>query len=130
MWTIAVEMQFYLIFPLLARVDLSGYTDGLTVPVVGGAEGEVSLLPAAEPRAALLEREYPELVREVEAPRFLYAPVEEGEAVGRLRLLSGGQTVYETALVAGDAVEAVRQEGGGPLGFLQGIFSWNRTLRR
>ena len=117
-------------FPLLARVDLSGYTDGLTVPVVGGAEGEVSLLPAAEPRAALLEREYPELVREVEAPRFLYAPVEEGEAVGRLRLLSGGQTVYETALVAGEAVEAVRQEGGGPLGFLQGIFSWNRTLRR
>ena len=50
--------------------------------------------------------------------------------MGRLRLLSGGQTVYETALVAGEAVEAVRQEGGGPLGFLQGIFSWNRTLRR
>ena len=120
---------------MIHQYKLGGYNIVLdvcsgSVHVVDDAAYDIIADFEQKPRAALLEREYPELVREVEAPRFLYAPVEEGEAVGRLRLLSGGQTVYETALVAGEAVEAVRQEGGGPLGFLQGIFSWNRTLRR
>mgnify|MGYP001435355028 CR=1 FL=1 len=57
-------------FPLLARVDLSGFTEGLSVPVTGGTRDSVAAVPAAEPEAALLERHqlYPmnRLVRDVE----------------------------------------------------------------
>ena len=73
-------------FPLLARVDLSGFTDDLFVPVTGGVREQVQAVPAAEPRAALLEREYDALVREVSQDRpFL------GICVGMQALLDSSE---------------------------------------
>ena len=104
-------------FPLLARVDLSGFTEGLTVPVTGGVRDTVEAVPALEPEAALLEREYDELVREVDLPRFVYAPVEAGEILGEIRLLSGDKVVWQSPLVAGGDVPANSRERLGILEF-------------
>ena len=105
-------------FPLLARVDLSGFTEGLSVPVTGGTRDSVAAGPAAEPEAALLEREYDELTREVELPRFVYAPVEAGQVLGEIRLLSGDKVVWQSALVADSDVPALTRERQGILEFI------------
>ena len=105
-------------FPLLARVDLSGFTEGLSVPVTGGTRDSVAAVPAAEPEAALLEREYDELVREVELPRFVYAPVQAGQVLGEIRLLSGDKVVWQSALVADSDVPALTRERQGILEFI------------
>ena len=105
-------------FPLLARVDLSGFTEGLSVPVTGGTRDSVAAVPAAEPEAALLEREYDELTREVELPQFVYAPVEAGQVLGEVRLLSGDKVVWQSALVADSDVPALTRERQGILEFI------------
>ena len=113
------HMQLYEhFFPLLARVDLSGFTEGLSVPVTGGTRDSVAAVPAAEPEAALLEREYDELTREVELPRFVYAPVEAGQVLGEIRLLSGDKVVWQSALVADSDVPALTRERQGILEFI------------
>lgn len=105
-------------FPLLARVDLSGFTEGISVPVTGGTRDSVAAVPAAEPEAALLEREYDELTRDVELPRFVYAPVEAGQVLGEIRLLSGDKVVWQSALVADSDVPALTRERQGILEFI------------
>lgn len=105
-------------FPLLARVDLSGFTEGLSVPVTGGTRDSVAAVPAAEPEAALLEREYDGLTREVELPQFVYAPVEAGQVLGEIRLLSGDKVVWQSALVADSDVPALTRERQGILEFI------------
>ena len=105
-------------FPLLARVDLSGFTEGLSVPVTGGTRDSVAAVPAAEPEAALLEREYDELTREVELPQFVYAPVQTGQVLGEIRLLSGDKVVWQSALVADSDVPALTRERQGILEFI------------
>lgn len=105
-------------FPLLARVDLSGFTEGLSVPVTGGTRDSVAAVPAAEPEAALLEREYDELTREVELPQFVYAPVQAGQVLGEIRLLSGDKMVWQSALVADSDVPALTRERQGILEFI------------
>ena len=105
-------------FPLLARVDLSGFTEGLSVPVTGGTRDSVAAVPAAGPEAALLEREYDELTREVELPQFVYAPVQAGQVLGEIRLLSGDKVVWQSALVADSDVPALTRERQGILEFI------------
>ena len=105
-------------FPLLARVDLSGFAEGLSVPVTGGTRDSVAAVPAAEPEAALLEREYDELTREVELPQFVYAPVQAGQVLGEIRLLSGDKVVWQSALVADSDVPALTRERQGILEFI------------
>ena len=105
-------------FPLLARVDLSGFTEGLSVPVTGGTRDSVAAVPAAEPEAALLEREYDELTRDVELPQFVYAPVQAGQVLGEIRLLSGDKVVWQSALVADSDVPALTRERQGILEFI------------
>lgn len=105
-------------FPLLARVDLSGFIEGLSVPVTGGTRDSVAAVPAAEPEAALLEREYDELTREVELPQFVYAPVQAGQVLGEIRLLSGDKVVWQSALVADSDVPALTRERQGILEFI------------
>ena len=105
-------------FPLLARVDLSGFTEGLSVPVTGGTRASVAAVPAAEPEAALLEREYDELTREVELPQFVYAPVQAGQVLGEIRLLSGDKVVWQSALMADSDVPALTRERQGILEFI------------
>ena len=110
-------------FPLLARVDLSGFTDDLFVPVTGGVREQVQAVPAAEPRAALLEWEYDTLVREVELPRFVYAPVQAGQVLGEIRLLSGDKVVWQSTLVAEGDVPARTRERRGILERIGSLFA-------
>ena len=79
----------------------------------------MAAVPAAEPEAALLEREYDELTREVELPQFVYAPgAGRSRVLGEIRLLSGDKVVWQSALVADSDVPALTRERQGILEFI------------
>lgn len=74
--------------------------------------------PQPSRKRPLLEREYDELTREVELPQFVYAPVEAGQVLGEIRLLSGDKVVWQSALVADSDVPALTRERQGILEFI------------
>lgn len=70
-----------------------------TVPVVGGNAEYVTLTNKDEIRITL-PKSAPEVTVTVELPRFLYAPVKVGEAIGRAVYSIDGKTIAEVPLYA------------------------------
>ena len=61
------------------------------VPVISGSRTAVTAAPA--PGARLLLPRHGETPLHVELPRFVFAPVEEGDSAGELSLLKNGETL-------------------------------------
>lgn len=75
------------------------------LPVAGGQTGQVVLSTQTPPAKTLLAGEKEKLTVKIELPRFLLAPVETGEEVGRVRYLAGerelcSMPVYTASSVA------------------------------
>ncbi len=98
-------------FAALAAVSLC--TEGgisLQVPVVGGVAPEITVRSAGE-RHLVLPAGHGEITASVELPRFLYAPVENGAAVGRVVWRMDGKIVAEVPLTAVGEVAAPKKVG-------------------
>lgn len=67
------------------------------LPVISGETDAVSVSPERELRALVRGAEDVRIA--VELPAFVFAPVEAGETVGRIRVLSDGELVDECALI-------------------------------
>ncbi len=76
---------------------------GLSVPVVGGEQGEVSVSGAQ----SVLIPEGRETQRLIFLEKFLYAPVEKGDIIGEAVYVQDGAVVGRTALCAGADVACV-----------------------
>ena len=89
-------------------VDDSGYT--ATLPVTGGLARSVQVRGSAG-EVAVIPRGAAERVRRiVELPRFVYAPVMEQQAVGRVRYILDGEEIAETVLTAQGCAEQAPRE--------------------
>ncbi len=122
--TVNTHMRLYeRYFQLLANVSLEEFTQELSVPVVGGNYGRVRVHAAQDPVAALLEREYDSLTSRVELPQFVYAPVQQGEVLGNIKVYSGDKMVFQSSLIADQSIKAPAREKQGLLGFLASLFS-------
>lgn len=77
------------------------------LPVVGGEEASVSLLPMTSVRLTL-PANHGEIVRTVYAPRFLYGGCEAGEELGRMVYTCDGTELAAIPLVAAKEVRAAR----------------------
>ena len=73
-----------------------------TVPVTGGTQKVLIVSGKAE--KPLSCRKDGDITAETELPRFLYAPVSEGETVGQVRYQTGGKTVLTVPLRAEQSV--------------------------
>ncbi len=80
------------------------------IPVAGGTEDHADAAPEREIRIFLPRGESPEYVREL--PRFVYAPVCEGDCAGRIVVLRGGEAVAETRLIYVRGVARREEETG------------------
>lgn len=89
-------------------VSLSLTAPALSLPVVGGDKGEVSLSPASTP-CVLLPRDHGEITYRVEAPHFLFAEVQEGAPCGTLHYLCDGEPIASVPLVASHGVTAQKR---------------------
>lgn len=76
------------------------------LPVAGGTESAVPLSMEAPPSLSLLKEEAERLSFSIELPRFLAAPVAEGETVGVVRYSVDGRDLCVMPVTAAQAVEA------------------------
>lgn len=93
-------------------------THNVLLPVVGGKTQTLSAINS-EDLAATLKKEHGEILCKIEAPRFLYAPIEKGEIVGRVIFLCDNREIASSDLVASEAVE-LQSRGG----FFSRLFSF------
>ena len=81
-----------------------------SVPVVGGLSQSVRVAGCAGENIVLDSADALNLMRTVELPRFVYAPVRMGEVLGEVRYTVGSRTVEETELTASENVEQLPRE--------------------
>lgn len=83
------------------EVDLSQ----TTFPVVGGVKDELRVNLSGELYAVLSQKELESASQRILRDPFCYAPIKEGDTVGKLQLIYEGNVVAEETLVAAENIE-------------------------
>ncbi len=102
------------------RIDDSAYR--VTVPIVGGVKGEVQVRGTAGDSIVTDSRQ--PMTRSVELPRFVYAPVREGQVLGIVRYVRAGRTVAQTELLSAENVAQPPARKN----WLQRLWEWMQDL--
>lgn len=89
--------------------------------VVGGTEDEVTVSPMFNTDIVLNKNTSTNLEKKILLPPFVYAPVSEGDILGKVQYLSDDKVVASVDLVAQRSVEYDR---GGFLNHLKGLFKF------
>lgn len=79
-------------------LDDSGFS--VNLPVVGGAEGNVTVGGTNGESMVVDSADAAEIRRVVCLPKFVYAPVQAGQVVGSIRYVLNGKTLAQTELAA------------------------------
>lgn len=114
----AHEEAYEEFFKKFIHVDFSDKAKNLTIPVTGGEIPSLNT-SLAEPLEVSVMLEEEKLCRvEFEVPRFLYAPVTEGDVVGRAVVYLNDEIVAESEIIASSTIPAIES----PKSFWSGIF--------
>lgn len=70
------------------------------LPLVGGSADSIAVQGAAGGTENFLKADAGEIQRRVLLPRFVYAPVQAGDEVGRVQYTIGGEEVYSVPILA------------------------------
>ena len=91
-------------FDCLSLEQLEMNFDGLNVPVVGGAADTIELDVGEQPSVCVDgdEGEEPEVVYKI--PRFVYAPIKQGEKVGCIEYYKNGVYAGQSEVTAAESV--------------------------
>lgn len=104
------------------KIDDSGFC--VSLPVVGGTVQTVPVAGTAGENITVTPDEAQKLKRHVELPRFVYAPVAQGQVLGCVRYTVDGKTVAQTDLTAnGNVSTPVTKKS-----FIQNIFDKIKLL--
>ena len=95
-------------FSLYGEVSLSEIIS-CEIPVCGGTQPSLSVRTRECP-VAVLPNNHGEISAVIEAPRFLYAGVAEGDEVGKVVFYADGEKVGEALLYAESSVPIARKE--------------------
>lgn len=91
-------------FATVKTLRLGGEELPAQLPVAGGVGGGAALRPGRELLVTLPLEEAQAVSSRVLLPAFLYAPVREGDQVGRVQYLLNGQEIYSVPILAGENV--------------------------
>lgn len=108
-------------FPLVELNTLHPEEE-IWMPVVGGTEERVALFPVEEPSLVTIQGREETVEQKIFAPNFGYAPIREGDIVGRIVYYKEGQPVGESPLAAAGNIEALPPPEPESL--------WDRFLKR
>ena len=78
----------------------------LSVPVAGGVKDSVAVTAGRAEEVSIRAGDEEKIKCVTELPRFVYAPVREGELVGSLRYTLNGKTIAEAPLTAAEDVQS------------------------
>ena len=87
-------------------LDDSAYR--VSIPIVGGVQENLKVVGTSGENVVIGSED--QMKRTVELPRFVYAPVQSGQVLGRVRYTCAGKTVAQTELVAGEDVPAAPKQ--------------------
>jgi len=76
-------------------------------PVVGGTQGQVALRQLEEPTLVRIQGQEQPLEQKIFAPNFCYAPIFDGDIIGKIVYYKDGQPVGESPLAAAGNVPAL-----------------------
>ena len=99
-------------FSTLETVSFDGAAIPAPAPRVGGAAPARAGRGAAGGTVAMPAVDAAQVQRRVLLPRFLYAPVQAGDTVGRVQYSIGGQEVYSLPLMAAEGAAAQEEQPG------------------
>lgn len=91
---------------LLCNVELQCDYYGFSVDVVGGEKQGIICSVKEKPTATILNTQVDNITSEVFLPRFLYAPVVQGEKVGEIRFYCENEQVAAVDILANENVLA------------------------
>ncbi len=88
-------------FSLVQRVKLTDENKEIKLPIVGSEnnDDEVCLIPDRELETTLKNEEVGKVEEKIYAPRFVYAPVNHGEAVGRIEYRVDKRVIAKARLI-------------------------------
>lgn len=93
-------------FATVKTLSLGGeYPD--TLHLVGAAVDSVPLRAGQEVKLTLSREDADRVTSRILLPKFAYAPISEGERLGRVQYLLDGQEVYSVPIFAGETVGAI-----------------------
>lgn len=78
--------------------------------IISGTETQVPLVATEDVSFFMLPNETPEL--QVETAQLLYAPIRQGQVLGKMRVYVGDRLVNEQTVLAGASVEQLPEEPG------------------
>ena len=104
------------------KIDDSAYS--IQIPVVGGVTDSVSLKGSAGNDVTVDADEANNIKRTVELPKFVYAPLENGQVVGKIRYTLNSNTIATTDIVVVSQVNKPEIKEN----LIQKIFSWIENI--
>ncbi len=92
-------------FSALSEVSLSGESNIIELPVVGGESDFADVCATRECRVHILDDSRDKIVQRVYMPHFVYAPVEKDKIVGEARYYLGGREIAYAKLRVKECVD-------------------------
>lgn len=97
-------------FSAVRLINLEYARDGYEADVVGGMRDGVRLIASEYPQAVLTPSDSTRVSMKVYIPDFVYAPVKQGECIGKIEYLLDGRIVEEVKLEAAEDCAAKTKE--------------------
>lgn len=111
-------------FECLSMQQLDVGFEGLSLPVVGGTKGEVSLTVGEQPSVCVDGESVADVEVVYEVPSFVYAPIAEGNPVGTVKYYQNGSFVGQSEVTSAETI--VYKEM--PSSFLDNVISFFKRL--
>lgn len=92
-------------FPEISLIDLTNSVSDIKLAVVGSKAREISVAFESMPQAPVSAEELDDVIMTVEAPQFLYAPIEKGQKVGEAVFTLNGFEICRVPLLAAEPAE-------------------------
>ncbi len=87
-------------FSCVEKVDLTAQNTGYEVPVVGAKEQSIVAVPKNDCEVALIQGSRENIQEKINLPRFVYAPIRQGEILGTMDYYLGSRCIAHTRLIA------------------------------
>lgn len=95
-----------------SKVDTVSFNDkeSITVPLVGAIENDINLVSKDKISITVKKGEKEKIEKVVEVPSFLYAPLKQGQIVGKIKYKLNGNVIASNDLLVSEDKDALKKE--------------------
>lgn len=111
-------------FECLSLEQLDMDFDNLTIPITGGTKETLSLSVGEQPSVCVSDYSTDEIEVFYELPTFVYAPVAQGNVIGRIKYYYNGTLLGQSEVTAGETV-AYKEV---PTSFVENVISFFKSF--